>query len=259
MGTERLWGPGYHANLVQQWIPALDGVAAKLEAGASVADIGCGHGLTTIIMGQAYPRSRVHRLRQPCPVDRARAPARGRGRRERAGDVRGLPRRPAYPGADYDLIAFFDCLHDMGDPLGALRYAREQAHAGRHGVAGGADGRPHGGGELQSESDARFRASRCCAAWPTGSPSAIVTRCSARWRRTAAYEVVAGRPGSAGCAARPRRRSTGCSSCDHKQQRLAYASRARGSMLCACVYAPSGEQTGSRGCLTQHLVRLLSL
>ena len=125
MGTERLWGPGYHANLVQQWIPALDGVAAKLEAGASVADIGCGHGLTTIIMGQAYPRSRVIGFDNHAPsIARARRLADEAGVSEQVRFEAATS--TSYPGANYDLIAFFDCLHDMGDPLGALRHARER-------------------------------------------------------------------------------------------------------------------------------------
>ena len=69
-GTERFFRPGYKANLVSTWLPALDGVTAKLESGARVADVGCGHGASTVLMAEAYPKSRVHRVRLPRPLDR---------------------------------------------------------------------------------------------------------------------------------------------------------------------------------------------
>ena len=119
-GTERFFRPGYNANLTSSWIPALDGVEQKLRAGASVADVGCGHGASTIVMAKAYPRSRfVGFDYHPPSIERARALA-------READVADRVRfevAPAqtYPGDDYDLVAFFDCLHDMGDPVGAAR------------------------------------------------------------------------------------------------------------------------------------------
>ena len=123
-GTERFFRPGYNANLVSSWIPALEGVAAKLSGGAQVADVGCGHGASTIVMAQAFPKSHIHRLRLPRRLDRA---ARARRRRRRASatrDVRGGDGQ-GLSGHGYDLVAFFDCLHDMGDPVGASAHVRE--------------------------------------------------------------------------------------------------------------------------------------
>jgi SAM-dependent methyltransferase len=122
-GTERFFRPGYEANLVQAWIPALDGAREKLEAGASVADIGCGHGAHTLIMAEAYPKSRFFGFDSHAPsIARARELAAAAGLADRAiFDIAGAT---DFPGGNYDLIAYFDCLHDMGDPDGALRHAR---------------------------------------------------------------------------------------------------------------------------------------
>lgn len=123
-GTERFFRPGYVANLVPQWIPALDGVEEKLRDGAKVADVGCGHGASTLLLAETYPRSQVtgydYHARS---IEQAR---------KRAADA-GLAARAAfevaaaadYPGTDYDLVAIFDALHDMPDPLGAARHIRE--------------------------------------------------------------------------------------------------------------------------------------
>jgi 2-polyprenyl-3-methyl-5-hydroxy-6-metoxy-1,4-benzoquinol methylase len=123
-GTERFFKPGYAANLVSAWLPALDGVVAKLEAGATVADVGCGHGATTVLMAQAYPNSRFHGFDYHVPsVERARA------RAIEAGVADRVQFQPAmaqdFPGTGYDLVTFFDCLHDMGDPAGAARHVRQ--------------------------------------------------------------------------------------------------------------------------------------
>ena len=123
-GTERFFKPGYLANLVQSWLPALDGVVEKLERGATVADVGCGHGASTIIMARAYPNSRFFGFDSHAPsIEAARAAA----RRDGVSDRTIFDTAPAeeIPGGGYDLIAFFDCLHDMGDPVAALRRARE--------------------------------------------------------------------------------------------------------------------------------------
>jgi 2-polyprenyl-3-methyl-5-hydroxy-6-metoxy-1,4-benzoquinol methylase len=122
-GTERFFRPNYIANLTSSWIPALTGVEEKLKAGAKVADIGCGLGASTILMAKAYPKSRFfgfdyHRG----SIDLARAAAATEGVADRiAFEV--APAK-AYPGTDYDFVAFFDCLHDMGDPAGAASHVR---------------------------------------------------------------------------------------------------------------------------------------
>ena len=123
-GTERFFRPGYAANLVSAWIPALEGVEAKLQSGAHVADVGCGHGASTILMAQAFPRSSfVGFDYHEASVERARAAARDAGLQDR---VR-FEVAPAkgYPGDGYDLVAVFDCLHDMGDPVGAAAHVLE--------------------------------------------------------------------------------------------------------------------------------------
>jgi SAM-dependent methyltransferase len=123
-GTERFFRPGYAANLVSSWIPALEGVSAKLEAGSAVADVGCGLGASTIIMAQAYPRSTfVGYDYHQGSIDGARKRAADAGLSDRVSfEVAGAK---DYPGTGFGLIAFFDCLHDMGDPVGALAHARQ--------------------------------------------------------------------------------------------------------------------------------------
>jgi SAM-dependent methyltransferase len=123
-GTERFFRPAYQAHLVREWIPALEGVQAKLESGAHVADIGCGHGASTIILAQAFPRSTfVGFDYHPASVERAGAAAREAGIADRVRFEAASAKD--YPGRDYDLVACFDCLHDMGDPVGVARHVRE--------------------------------------------------------------------------------------------------------------------------------------
>jgi SAM-dependent methyltransferase len=120
-GTERFFRPSYAANLTASWIPALDGVQAKLESGALVADVGCGHGASTILMAQAFPRSEFIGFDyHEASVETAREKASAVGL---DGRVR-FEVAPAkeYPGEGYDLVAMFDCLHDMGDPVGAATH-----------------------------------------------------------------------------------------------------------------------------------------
>jgi len=123
-GTERFFRPGYSANLVSSWIPALDAVQAKLEAGALVADIGCGHGASTIIMAEAYPRSRfVGFDYHTDSIRHARAAAATAGVGDRVSFE--VAAAKEFAGSDYDLICMFDCLHDMGDPVGAAARVHE--------------------------------------------------------------------------------------------------------------------------------------
>jgi SAM-dependent methyltransferase len=123
-GTERFFRPGYAANLVSQWLPALEGVEAKLKSGARVADVGCGHGASTIIMAQAYPKSEFIGFDYHEPsIVRARESANKAGLGDRVRFE--VASAKSYPGSDYDLVTVFDCLHDMGDPVGASAHVRQ--------------------------------------------------------------------------------------------------------------------------------------
>lgn len=123
-GTERFFRPAYAHNLVSAWIPALDGVGEKLQAGASVADIGCGHGASTIIMAEAYPRSRFVGFDFHAPsIERARAAAEAAGVADRVTFV--VADATEFPGDGYDLIGFFDCFHDLPTPEAAARRVHE--------------------------------------------------------------------------------------------------------------------------------------
>lgn len=122
--TERFFRPGYAANLVSSWIPALGGVAEKLEAGGKAADVGCGHGASTIILAQAYPNSRFWGFDVHAPsIAEARKAAEAAGVADRV--TFEVAAAQDYPGGDYDLVGFFDCLHDMGDPVGAIRHTAQ--------------------------------------------------------------------------------------------------------------------------------------
>jgi 2-polyprenyl-3-methyl-5-hydroxy-6-metoxy-1,4-benzoquinol methylase len=122
-GTERFFRAGYNANLLSSWLPALDGVVETLSEGGRVADVGCGHGASTILMAQAFPQSEFvgidyHESSIETARDRAAEAGVDNTRFEVADAT-------SYQGNDYDLIAFFDCLHDMADPSGAARRARQ--------------------------------------------------------------------------------------------------------------------------------------
>jgi len=122
-GCERFFKPGYLANLVPQWLPALDGVVAKLENGARVADLGCGHGASTMLLAQAYPNSSFHGSDyHQGSIDQARKRAAEEGVTDRV--TFEVASAQTFEGHGYDLAATFDCLHDMGDPLGAARHIR---------------------------------------------------------------------------------------------------------------------------------------
>ncbi|MGX9993606.1 class I SAM-dependent methyltransferase (plasmid) [Rhizobium sp. Z1P35] len=123
-GTERFFRPGYNSHLVNEWIPALAGVEEKLKAGASVADVGCGHGASTILMAQAYPASRFTGFDYHGPsIERAKVAAKYAGVAGRVTFQQGSAAE--FPGRGYDMVAMFDCLHDMGDPVGAGRHVKE--------------------------------------------------------------------------------------------------------------------------------------
>src|ERR1700716_4312087 len=122
-GTERFFRAGYNANLITSWLPALDGVVDKLKAGAKVADVGCGHGASAILMAMTYPDSEFigydyHDDSIKVATEKAAAAGAANARFEVADAV-------GYQGKDFDLIAFFDCLHDMADPVSVSRHARE--------------------------------------------------------------------------------------------------------------------------------------
>lgn len=123
-GTEAFFRTGYRFHLTTQWIPALDGVDAKLKAGAKVADVGCGHGASTIVMALAYPNSTFFGFDyHEKSVETARQRAQDAGVAERVKfEVKSAKN---FPGSDYDLVCFMDCLHDMGDPVGAAKYTRQ--------------------------------------------------------------------------------------------------------------------------------------
>jgi 2-polyprenyl-3-methyl-5-hydroxy-6-metoxy-1,4-benzoquinol methylase len=123
-GTERFFRPGYRAYLTSSWIPALQGVEAKLTAGAKVADVGCGHGASTIIMAQAYPKSTFRGFDyHEGSIDTASKRASDAGVSDRVEFE--VADAKSFGGTGYDLVCYFDCLHDMGDPVGAARHAKE--------------------------------------------------------------------------------------------------------------------------------------
>ena len=127
-GTERFFRPGYRAHLVGEWIPALDGVQEKLERGAKVADVGCGHGASTIIMAEAFPNSEFFGFDYHSPsIARAHEAAKEAGVDDRITFATDAAKE--YPGHGYDLVCVFDCLHDMGDPVGASKHVLETLDA----------------------------------------------------------------------------------------------------------------------------------
>jgi SAM-dependent methyltransferase len=122
-GCEKFFRPGYAANLVSSWIPALKDVKEKLESGARVADVGCGKGSSTILMAKSFPKSRFYGFDyHDKSIEAAREAAKREGVADRV--TFDVAKAKDFPGKDYDFVAVFDCLHDMGDPVGAAAYVR---------------------------------------------------------------------------------------------------------------------------------------
>jgi SAM-dependent methyltransferase len=123
-GTERFFRPGYAANLINSWLPALEGVVPRLKKGALVADVGCGLGASTILMAQSFPQSKFTGFDYHAgSIQKARERAKQAGVEDRVRFE--VAKSTDYPGKGYDLVAHFDCLHDMADPIGAARHVRE--------------------------------------------------------------------------------------------------------------------------------------
>jgi SAM-dependent methyltransferase len=124
-GTARFFRPGYAAHLVDEWLPALTGVVDRLRAGGRVADVGCGVGHSTVMIGEAFPDALVTGFDYHGPsIDAARNLAAETGVQDRVSFT--VAGAKDFTGGPYELIAFFDCLHDMGDPVGALAHSRQQ-------------------------------------------------------------------------------------------------------------------------------------
>jgi SAM-dependent methyltransferase len=122
-GCEKFFRPGYAANLVTSWIPALTDVKQKLESGARVADVGCGLGASTLLMAKAFPKSHFYGFDyHDKSIEAARETAKQEGLADRV--TFEVSKAKEYPGKDYDFVAVFDCLHDMGDPIGAAVHVR---------------------------------------------------------------------------------------------------------------------------------------
>src|SRR5271169_1678765 len=123
-GCEKFFRPGYAANLVSSWIPALEDVSRKLEAGARVADVGCGKGASTILLAKAFPKSTLFGFDyHDKSIEAARESAKRQGVANRV--TFEVAKAKEFPGKDYDFVAVFDCLHDMGDPIGAAKHVRQ--------------------------------------------------------------------------------------------------------------------------------------
>jgi SAM-dependent methyltransferase len=123
-GVAAFYRNGYKSSLVSEWLPALKGVEEKLQRGARVADVGCGHGHSTVIMAEAFPKSQFRGFEyHQASVDAAQRNAQESGVSERVSFS--IANAKSYPADGYDLICFFDCLHDMGDPVGVAEYARK--------------------------------------------------------------------------------------------------------------------------------------
>lgn len=129
-GTERFFRASYNSHLLTSWLPALDGIIDKLKAGARVADVGCGHGASTVLMAQAFPNSEFVGIDyHDKSIETARTRAKDAGVSNARFEVAGAD---SYDGGPYDLIAFFDCLHDMANPAAAAKHARQSVAPDGH-------------------------------------------------------------------------------------------------------------------------------
>lgn len=129
VGTERFFRPGYAANLVASWIPALEGVKEKLERGATVADVGCGLGASTVLMAKSFPKSKFFGFDyHDKSIETAKQRAKDAGVSDRIEFK--VTKAKDYPGNEYDFVTFFDCLHDMGDPVGAAAHVHSSLKKG---------------------------------------------------------------------------------------------------------------------------------
>lgn len=129
-GTAKFFRPGYEGNLLSAWIPSLDGVEDKLKNGAKVADVGCGHGHSTMILAKNFPNSTFVGFDYHAPsVGEANVTAKGKNLKNLSFEV---ATAKEYPGTDYDVVAFFDCLHDMGDPQGACEHVLKSLKSDGH-------------------------------------------------------------------------------------------------------------------------------
>ena len=176
-GCERFFRPGYQANLVDAWLPALDGVVPKLEAGALVADVGCGHGASTILMAEAFPSSTFIGFDAHGPsitAARKRAADAGVGDRARFE----VATAQDFPGS-YDLVCFFDCLHDMGDPLAACAHAARRSSPGER-SSSSSPWRAIASRTTSTRSEPPTTGSRPCCARPTRSRKTWATALGAQ-------------------------------------------------------------------------------
>jgi SAM-dependent methyltransferase len=206
-GCERFFRPGYQANLIDGWLPLLDGVVDKLRAGAVVADVGCGHGASTLVMAEAFPASRfVGFDAHAGSIEVARKRAAEQGVSDRVSFETATAKD--FIGR-YDLICLFDCLHDMGDPVGACAHVRSRL-----------DGTARCCSSNRSPASTWGRTSIPSVPPTTGSRrcSAPRDRCRRRWARRSARRPESlpcggspPRAASPASGAWPRRRSTSCS------------------------------------------------
>ncbi|REJ77491.1 MAG: methyltransferase domain-containing protein [Acidobacteria bacterium] len=128
-GTELFFRPGYATHLINEWIPSLQGIEERLKEGGKIADVGCGHGASTILMAQAYPNSKIYGFDyHEESIKTARRKAEEAGVSDRV--TFEVAKSKEFPGEDYDLVTFFDCLHDMGDPVGAAAHVKESLSEG---------------------------------------------------------------------------------------------------------------------------------